>query len=85
MRAAYAGSRWRRGVSIFASTCGSGGDHQGAGAGRDEHHAAYPPARLDRELLGQSAAPGQAEHVELLGARAVAISAVTQDDSAAIG
>ena len=43
---------------------GTGRHHQCAGAGRDQHHPAYAPRRLHRQLLGQAAAPGEAEDVE---------------------
>ena len=64
---------WRRtpgrgggaGSSIFASTRGWAGTISAAGAGGDQHHPAYPPPGLHGELLGEPAAPGQPEHVEL--------------------
>ena len=43
----------------------AGRDHQRPGAGGHEHHAPHPAAGLERELLGERAAPRQAEHVEL--------------------
>ena len=43
-----------------------GRDHQGSGGGADQHQSAAAPAMLERDLLREPAAPGDAEDVELV-------------------
>ena len=52
------------GVAIVANSQGAPGTDNTPGAGADQHQPAAPAGVLDRELLRQRAAPGEAEHVD---------------------